>query len=210
MASVSQTIQTYNLGISKQPDERMLPGQLKNIVNATPDVTDGLPKRLGSKRIGLNPLTNVQGGGTFFSYFRDENEGSYIGQVSANGRVRVWSCVDGVEKNVWYDQDDEAYNSSNAAHKSITNYLKTGNSENIQALTINDTTFLTNRERVVTTDLGSYNVDGNYNDTSTSSTQCEELFLQYTTAADPTSGATWVDVGKIIPINNSRPSGKND
>ena len=210
MASVSQTIQTYNLGISKQPDERMLPGQLKNIVNATPDVTDGLPKRLGSKRIGLNPLTNVQGGGTFFSYFRDENEGSYIGQVSANGRVRVWSCVDGVEKNVWYDQDNEAYSASNAAHKSITNYLKASNPEDIQTLTINDTTFLANRDRVVTTDLGSYNVDGNYNDTSTSSTQCEELFLQYTTAADPTSGATWVDVGKIIPINNSRPSGKND
>ena len=69
MASVSQTIDNYNLGISKQPDHRLIPGQLRDIVNCTPDLTEGLPKRSGSKRIGRDPLANVQSNGTFFSYY---------------------------------------------------------------------------------------------------------------------------------------------
>ena len=41
--------------------------------------------------------------------------------------------------------------------------------------------------------------------------QSEELFLQYSTDADPTSGsATWTDAGKIIPINSSGPAGLNN
>ena len=100
MASVSQTIENYNLGISRQPDHRLVPGQLRDIENCTPDLTEGLPKRSGSKRIGRDPLTNVQTNGTFFSYYRDESEGSYIGQVASDGKVRMWSCNDGSEKNV--------------------------------------------------------------------------------------------------------------
>ena len=41
--------------------------------------------------------------------------------------------------------------------------------------------------------------------------QSEELFLQYSTDADPTSSsATWTDAGKIIPINNAKPVGLNN
>ena len=154
MASVSQTIDNFKLGVSRQPDNQLIPGQLKEIINATPDLVDGLPKRSGSKRIGTNPLTNVQCNGTFFSYFRDETEGSYIGQVDPLGRVRVWSCKDGVEKNVWYDTDNTAYNSSTLAHTRISSYLTPSSvtaTEDIQALTINDTTFLNNRTKVVST-----------------------------------------------------------
>ena len=161
MASISQTISNYNLGISKQPDQRLIPGQLKDIVNCTPDLTEGLPKRPGSKRIGLNPLSNVQCNGTFFHYFRDESEGSYIGQVASDGKVRVWSCNDGAEKNVWYDTDDTAYSSTNGVHTAITSYLTPSSTtavEDIQALTINDTTFLTNRTKTVATKF----TDGTY------------------------------------------------
>ena len=160
MASVSQTIDNYNLGISKQPDHRLIPGQLRDIVNCTPDLTEGLPKRSGSKRIGRDPLANVQTNGTFFHYYRDESEGSYIGQVASDGRVRMWSCNDGSEKNVWYDTDDTAYSSSNGLHTAITSYLTPSSAtatEDIQALTLNDTTFLTNRTKTVATQF-----DGTY------------------------------------------------
>ena len=160
MASVSQTIDNYNLGISKQPDHRLIPGQLRDIVNCTPDLTEGLPKRSGSKRIGRDPLANVQSNGTFFNYYRDESEGSYIGQVASDGRVRMWSCNDGSEKNVWYDTDDTAYSSSNGLHTAITSYLTPSSAtatEDIQALTLNDTTFLTNRTKTVATQF-----DGTY------------------------------------------------
>ena len=161
MSSITQTIADYNGGISEQSDERKFPGQVRNIVNAIPDVTYGLYKRPGTKRIspssGSNkdkPLPNVQSNGSWFHYYRDETEGSYIGQVASDGKIRIWSCNDGTEKNVWYHTDNSAYNGSNSNHTSITNYLTPSsatNTEDIQALTINDTTFLNNRTKVVAT-----------------------------------------------------------
>ena len=173
MAGITQTIPNYVGGISEQPDQLKVPGQVKSTQNSIPDVVHGLYKRPGSKRLGASPLTNVQSGGSWFHYYRDETEGSYIGQVDENGFVRIWSCNDGSEKNVWYGTDNSAYNASTAAHTAIASttdlspvtkyqdpsethyaYLKTkgvGTSESIQALTINDTTFLVNRDREVKT-----------------------------------------------------------
>ena len=106
MAGITQTIPNYVGGISEQPDQLKLPGQVKSIQNGVPDAIKGLYKRPGSKRLGTVPLTNVQSGGSWFHYHRDETEGSYIGQVAADGRVRIWSCNDGTEKNVWYATDN--------------------------------------------------------------------------------------------------------
>ena len=159
MPAVSQTISNYHLGISKQPDHKLIPGQLKNIINGTPDLREGLPKRLGSKRIGSNPITTgVSTGalaGKIFSYFRDETEGSYIGVVRSTGKVEMYSCNDGTSKNVYYANDDETYSASNSKHTAITGYLATSDPKNIQTLTINDTTFLTNTTKVVRNVLGS-------------------------------------------------------
>ena len=154
MASITQTVPSYNGGISEQADQFKFPGQVRSVLNAIPDVTNGLYKRPGSKRIGTTPLANVQTNGSWFHYYRDETEGSYIGQVASDGKIRMWSCNDGSEKNVWYATDNSAYNSGNAAHTSITSYLTPSSAtatEDIQALTINDTTFLNNRTKVVAT-----------------------------------------------------------
>ena len=159
MPAISQTISNYYLGISKQPDHKILPGQLKDIINGTPDLTEGLPKRLGSKRIGSNPITtgNENGplAGKIFSYFRDETEGAYIGVVRSNGQVEMYSCNDGTSKNVYYTNDNEEYNASNTYHTALTGYLATSDPTDIQTLTINDTTFLTNTTKVVSNVLGS-------------------------------------------------------
>ncbi len=154
MTSVTQTIPNYIGGISEQPDQMKIPGQVNSIENAIPDLVYGLYKRPGSKRIGASPLTNVQSNGSWFHYYRDESEGSYIGQVASDGKIRIWSCTDGTEKNVWYATDNSAYNGSTAAHTSITTYLTPSsatNTEDIQALTINDTTYLNNRTKTVAT-----------------------------------------------------------
>ena len=107
MASVTQTISNYTGGISQQPDEKKLPGQLVEAINVLPDVTEGLQKRPGAELVAslsdgtLNSSTN----GKWFHYYRDENE-QYIGQVirdtgNANdGHIRMWSCIDGSEKTV--------------------------------------------------------------------------------------------------------------
>jgi hypothetical protein len=140
MASVTQTIPQFSLGMSEQPDNLKFPGQVTDIVNAIPDVTNGLFKRPGAKRIGTDALTNVQSGGSWFHYFRDETEGSYIGQVAADGQVRVWRCSDGQQMTTSYTHDGTNHQSAVQA------YLATSDPENLQFLTINDTTFVNSRD----------------------------------------------------------------
>ena len=137
MASVTQTIPQFSLGMSEQPDNLKFPGQVTEIVNAIPDVTKGLFKRPGAKRIGTSPLADVQTGGSWFHYFRDETEGSYIGQVAPDGQVRVWRCSDGQKMTTAYGTGGQT---------AIQNYLQTATPENLQFLTINDTTFVNNRD----------------------------------------------------------------
>ena len=62
MASVTQTIPNFQGGISQQPDQMKFPGQVKNIVNAIPDITYGLYKRPGATRAGTTKLANVAHG----------------------------------------------------------------------------------------------------------------------------------------------------
>ena len=137
MAGITQTVPSFTSGISEQPDHLKFQGQVRDVVNAVPDVTYGLFKRPGSKRVGTAPLTNVQSGGSFFHYYRDEIEGSYIGQVAADGQLRVWRCSDGTQMTTLYGTGGQT---------ALTNYLTTSEPENLQFLTINDTTFVTNRD----------------------------------------------------------------
>ncbi len=97
MAGITQTIPSYYGGISQQADELKNPGQVKDIINGIPDLTWGLYKRPGAKRV-ISPdtngkLANVQSGGSWFHYYRDEEEGSYIGQIAADGTPRIWKAI---------------------------------------------------------------------------------------------------------------------
>ena len=74
MATITQTIPNYALGISEQPDEQKLPGQVRDAVNVVPDITDGLTKRPGTEYI--TTLGNVYATGSWFSYYRANNRAS--------------------------------------------------------------------------------------------------------------------------------------
>jgi len=156
MAGITQTIPSFIAGISEQPDHLKFQGQVRDIVNAVPDVTLGLYKRPGSKRIDTSliseannnfatrnvstdegKLKDVQSGGSWFHYYRDESEGSYVGQVASNGQLRVWRCSDGRLMDTVYGTGGQT---------AIQNYLATSEPENLQFLTINDTTFVNSRD----------------------------------------------------------------
>ena len=151
MSSVTQTIPNFYGGISEQPDYTKSPGQVKDVLNGIPDITYGLYKRPGSQCIGGEPLSGVvknsndawnaitqNNSGGFFHYYRDETEGSYIGQVTPTGDVKVWRCSDGqLMTTAW----STAYSGTETNLKA---YLANSDSQDIKALTINDTTFLTN------------------------------------------------------------------
>jgi len=161
MAGITQTVPSFALGISEQPDHLKFPGQVTNIINAIPDVTKGLFKRPGAKRIGADALSSVQTGGSWFHYFRDESEGSYIGQVAADGQVRVWRCSDGQLMTTVYGTGGQT---------AIQNYLTTAEPENLQFLTINDTTFVTNRDTTNSNTLVGTTFSGIYSQSGTTIT----------------------------------------
>ena len=145
MTGISQAVQQYASGIAEQPDLRKFPGQVRNIVNGIPDPTWGLYKRPGSKRMGTTPLANVQSGGSWFHYYRDEEEGSYIGQIATDGTLRMWKASGdnvGAEQTIAYGTGGES---------AIKTYLSASNTEDVQFLTINDTTFVNNRDTTVAT-----------------------------------------------------------
>tara|TARA_X000001382_G_scaffold23475_1_gene14353 strand:+ start:1265 stop:4714 length:3450 start_codon:yes stop_codon:yes gene_type:complete len=158
MTSITQQIPNYTGGVSQQPDELKLPGQVNKAKNVLPDVTLGLLKRPGGQLIGSG-LTVDSGNLKWFHYYRDEGE-QYIGQVQlSTGTLRMWKCSDGTE----YTQANGKITYEAGKETDIKNYLKTqvdssGNDvltggtivdSDIQTLTSNDTTFLLNRNKPV-------------------------------------------------------------
>jgi hypothetical protein len=142
MASITQTIPNFFGGISEVPDSQKGQGQVTDALNCIPDLNRGLFKRPGSRRVGTLPLTNATSDGVWFHYYRDETEGSYIGQVATNGHVTMWDADDGTEITVNHDSGTEAYL---ATVNATTNQR---GSEDLQFTTINDSTFVCNRNKV--------------------------------------------------------------
>ena len=144
MASVTQTIPTLTGGLSQQPDELKIPGQVSVANNVIPDVTHGLLKRPGGRLVASlsdngTAALNSQTNGKWFSYYRDETE-SYVGQISRSGDINMWRCSDGAAMTVNYDSGTAT---------ALTNYLTHTDDEDIQTLTLNDYTFITNRTKTV-------------------------------------------------------------
>ena len=129
MAGITQQVPNYIFGISEQPDELKVPGQVRDLKNALPDVTRGLQKRPGSAYV--NTLS-AQSDAKWFHIYRDEQE-QYIGQVTSSGAVKVWDVTTGNPLTVTGDQSS---------------YLAFSDSEDVQVLSVNDYTFLTNRKKV--------------------------------------------------------------
>ena len=141
MAGITQKVPNYILGISGQADELKVPGQVVDLVNAVPDVVKGLEKRPGSRLISaITPSTN----GKWFSIYTDEDT-QYIGQVDRTGVIKIWRCSDGAEIPVDY---------ASVAGTNLATYLVHSEDHEIQTLTINESTFLTNRTKTVAMGTG--------------------------------------------------------
>ena len=139
MANITQTIPNLTQGISQQPDEYMIPGQVRDMVNALPDVSQGLQKRPAGKFVGslsdFSPSSkNCTSDGRWFHYYRDDTE-QYIGQVAKDGTVRMYDCLTGNNVTVV-----DATSGSGSGK-----YLYHTGDEDIQTLTLNDFTYINNR-----------------------------------------------------------------
>ncbi len=138
MAGITQQIPNYILGISEQSDELKTPGQVNDLKNGLPDITQGLVKRPGGKLI--SPITLNSGTLSWFNIYEDADN-QYIGNVSTSGVIQLWRTRDGASIPIDY----ASVPGTNAA-----TYL-TGWTEpaDLQALTVNQNTFITNRKKTV-------------------------------------------------------------
>jgi len=139
MTSITQQIPNYVGGISQQPDELKVPGQVRTAKNVIPDVTHGLLKRPGGRLIG-SALSAYTTDSKWFHYYRDETE-QYIGQIrKSDGELKMWRCSDGQAMTVNYDSGTAT---------ALKSYLTHTAEQDIQTLTLNDYTYLTNRTKTV-------------------------------------------------------------
>ncbi len=143
MAGISQQIPNYILGISEQPDELKQPGQVVDLKNGIPDITHGLVKRPGGKLISA--ITPNSGTLSWFHVYETE-EDQYIGCVKTDGVIQMWRTRDGAVIPVDY---------ASVPGTNLCTYL-TGwtKSTDIQPLTLNQSTFLTNRTQAVAMKTG--------------------------------------------------------
>ena len=134
--------------MSTQPDEKKIPGQVVDLVNGVPDVVRQLIKRPGSQLVNnITPSTAAHT--KWFNIYTDDQE-QYIGQVGADGAVKIWRCSDGVEIPV-----DYAYVAgSNKATYLDNTALSDEKSSDVQVMTINETTFFVNRRKSVAMKTG--------------------------------------------------------
>ena len=138
MAAVTQRINNYLGGVSRQSDDKKLPGQVRECLNGYPDPTFGLIKRPGFKHIAnLGTGTTYDGGKWFFIHRTDDEK--YIGvitpkPVSGNGTIAIWN-VDGTAATITYGSGAQAY--------------LTGDRDNYDVLTVQDTSIITNNKVVV-------------------------------------------------------------
>ena len=164
MANITQTIRSLNGGISQQPDEQKIPGQVKDMLNAVPDVTQGLLKRPAGRFVST--LTNSTADGKWFHYYRDENE-QYIGQVRRTGVVKMWACeqvLNPVNGAVVHQAGAEVNVVDVTTGSGAGKYLYHTGDEDIQTLTLNDFTYINNRTKTPAMLTGSSDLKplGNY------------------------------------------------
>jgi hypothetical protein len=108
MANITQQIPNFLGGVSTQPDDQKLPGQVRDIVNGYLDPTFGLVKRNGfvwKNNLGPNTATNYATGHWFF--YRYDSTEAYVGVIK-NQAVKMWNVSTGVEKSISH-QTGQAY-----------------------------------------------------------------------------------------------------
>lgn len=139
MASITQRLPNFLGGVSRQPDDKKSPGQVREAINAYADPTYGLSKRPGTKWLGnLSSTPNQFQNGKWFYINRDGQE-RYVG-VFYGTNVKIWNVA------------------NPTATVTVTNtgtgYLTYGSStakDSLQVLTVQDVTVVVNNQVTVTT-----------------------------------------------------------
>ena len=128
MAAVTQRINSYLGGVSKQSDDKMLPGQVRECYNGFPDATYGLTKRPGFKHIVNLGTGTAYDDGKWFYIKRDDDE-EYVGVIKGDS-ISIWNAITGNPCTVTYGTNAQSY--------------LTGSKNNYKLITVQDTSIVIN------------------------------------------------------------------
>lgn len=134
MVAVTQRINSYLGGVSKQSDDKMLPGQVRECYNGFPDATYGLTKRPGFKHIVNLGTGTTYDDGKWFYIKRDDDE-EYVGVIKGSD-INIWNAVTGNVCTVTYGTGAQTYLS--------------GAKTNYKIITVQDTSIVINSSVTVT------------------------------------------------------------
>ena len=159
MASVTQTIPNFLGGVSNQPDDKKLPGQVREALNAYPDPTFGLTKRPGFKY--LDTLAEDTGGtafnnddldnGKWFYINRDADErylGCIVGHATeADAAIHVWNVAEA-------DGSGDYVKCAVTYASTSRQYLNSITASDYNFINVRDTSIITNKTKTVTAVAG--------------------------------------------------------
>ncbi len=146
MAAITQRINNFLGGVSRQPDSKKLPGQVRECLNAYPDPTLGLVKRPGFKYLdilkdsnGTSFAASTLDNARWFYINRDDDE-RYVGCI-VSGDIHIWNTIPDANGN--FVKATVTYSNNNIISYNPTAYLNT-TKDNYSIVTVQDTSVITN------------------------------------------------------------------
>ena len=143
MPAVTQRVDDYLGGVSRQSDDKKLPGQVEECINGYPDPTFGLTKRPGFQHIANLGTGTIYDNSKWFFISRTETE-KYIGCITpavynnasppvlqSTGGIFIWNAITGTAITPTYIGSSQSY--------------LTGLRTDYDILTIQDKSIITNR-----------------------------------------------------------------
>ena len=143
MPAVTQRVDNYLGGVSRQSDDKKLPGQVEECINGYPDPTFGLTKRPGFQHIANLGTGTIYDNSKWFFISRTETE-KYIGCITpavynnasppvlqSTGNIYIWNAITGVAITPTFIGSSQSY--------------LTGLRTDYDILTIQDKSIITNR-----------------------------------------------------------------
>ena len=143
MPAVTQRVDNYLGGVSRQSDDKKLPGQVEECINGYPDPTFGLTKRPGFQHIANLGTGTIYDNSKWFFISRTETE-KYIGCITpavysnaptpvlqSTGGIFIWNAITGTAITPTYIGSSQSY--------------LTGARTDYDILTIQDKSIITNR-----------------------------------------------------------------
>ena len=186
MPAVTQRVDDYLGGVSRQSDDKKLPGQVEECINGYPDPTFGLTKRPGFQWIGNLGTGTTYDNSKWFFISRTDTE-KYIGCITpvpsgqSQGAIAIWNAATFASCSITYGTGAQAY--------------LTGARTDYDVLTIQDKSIITNKTKVVAKNAdptfnanrqGTIKITGVSNDTTYNVSVAGQAISAYTSPSTAT------------------------